>query len=283
VPAPSDEGKSWLLFARAKAAGDLGHFEKASKLYRSANELMRVRSRFDFAGHGQMLQGMKIGFSGMAPPPASVGSDHHPIMILGASRAGKSLVERLLADGRDAVAFGEHLTWQGALAAAGVGEVALRPLLPEVGAKVAAAYLSKVTARAPEAKVSLGTSPGNLMFAGMFLEALPEGRVVWVRRALRDQVLRIYFKRYNAGNGFAYDFGDITRFLAQFDDMMTHWKMRYGARVIEVRYEDLVTDAAAALAPLGLPVRDLRLSADEIGRWRDYAPFWSDFATLGVA
>jgi hypothetical protein len=65
--------------------------------------------------------------------------------------------------------------------------------------------------------------------------------------------------------------------------MMAHWKTRYGGRVIEVRYEDLVIDPAAALAPLGLPVRDMSLSDGEVGRWRGYAPFWPELAALGTA
>lgn len=274
---PNDEAKSWLLFARAKAEDDLGHFAEAAKLYRTANDLMRPRGRFDFVGHGRMLEGMKAGFSAQVSPTQGTDETHCPIQILGASRAGKSLVERLLADGRDVVAFGEHLTWQGALAAAGVTEVALRPLALDIGAKAAAAY------RRPEAKISLSTSPGNLVFVGMFLDAFPQGRVIWVRRETRDHALRIYFKRYNAGNAFAYDLNDIAKFLAQFDGMMAFWKARYGDRVVEVRYEELIKDAKAALAPLGLPVREMGLSAAEIGRWRDYAPFWPELERLGTA
>jgi tetratricopeptide (TPR) repeat protein len=277
APMPHEEAKSWLLFARGKAEDDLDHLAEAAKLYRTANDLMRGRGRFDFIGHGKMLDQMKAGFSGAVSPTPDGDETHRPILILGASRAGKSLVERLLADGREVVAFGEHLTWQGALAAAGVTEVALRPLPPDVGAGAAAAYSR------PLAKVSLSTSPGNLMFAGMFLDAFPQGRVIWVRREMRDHALRIYFKRYNAGNAFAYDLNDIAKFLIQFDGMMAHWKARYGERVVEVRYEKLIEDPKAALAALGLPVREVDLSAGEIGRWRDYAPFWPELDRLGTA
>ena len=70
---------------------------------------------------------MKAGFA--ASPPAEENEEtDRPILILGASRAGKSLVEHLLSDGRDVIGFGEHLTWQSALAAVGVTDVALRPL-----------------------------------------------------------------------------------------------------------------------------------------------------------
>jgi tetratricopeptide (TPR) repeat protein len=278
VVSQTDEAKSWLWFARAKARDDIGDFATAATLLSEVNALMRTRDRFDLAAHGKMLNAMQAGFAAAPIDETTVGHDGHlPILILGASRAGKSLVERLLADGKEVVPFGEHLTWQGALAAAGVTDVALRPLSPSIGAAVAKAY------RRLEVKVSLSTSPGNLLFAGMFLDAFPQGRVIWMRRDTRDHALRIYFKRYNAGNAFAYALGDIMQFLAQFDGLMSFWKARYGDRVVEVRYEELVTDAKAALAPIGLPVRDMDLSAAEIGRWRDYAPFWPELAGLGTA
>ncbi len=274
----TDEAKSWLWFARAKARDDIGDFATAAQLLREVNDLMRSRARFDLEGHGRMLDAMKAGFASMGrSEPVVETAEDRPILILGASRAGKSLIEHLLSGGPGVAAFGEHLTWQGALAAAGVTDVALRPLSPSVGLKVAAAY------RRPQAKVSLSTSPGNLLFVGMFLDAFARGRVIWVRRDARDQALRIYFKRYNSGNAFAYDLADIAKFLNQFDSMMAFWKTRYGDRVVEIHYEELVSDAKAALTPLGLPVRDINLSEAEIGRWRDYAPFWPELERLGTA
>lgn len=276
-----EEARSWLLFAHAKALDDTGKHGEAFAQFTAANRIMGRRWSFDLTGHAQMLDAIKTGFPIPGAEPLG-GGGHVPVFVTGLSRSGKSLVERLLSTGLEVASLGERANWQRAVASIptedGAPPLELVALDPERAGEVAEAYLSLVTAQAPDARLSLSTSPGNLPFVGMFLDAFASAKVIHCRREFRDMVLRIYFKRYAGGNGFAYDLAHIAEFIRQYEGLMDHWRRRHGDRIIEIDYADLVGDPAAAHARLrahcGLspaPAPEVDFSTAEIGHWRNYA------------
>jgi len=85
--------------------------------------------------------------------------------------------------------------------------------------------------------------PANFLYVGLIHLALPQARIIHVRRDQRDTCLSCYSKLFSAPQDFSYDFGELGRYYRQYDSLMTHWRKTLPAgRMLEVRYEDVIGD-----------------------------------------
>ena len=87
--------------------------------------------------------------------------------------------------------------------------------------------------------------PGNFHYAGFIARALPEARIVCLRRHPLDTVLanfRNLFAISSRYYDYSYDLMDIARYYARFDRLMAFWREALPGRILEVGYEDLVAD-----------------------------------------
>jgi hypothetical protein len=87
--------------------------------------------------------------------------------------------------------------------------------------------------------------PLNFLYLGLIRKALPNARLVCLRRDPMDTCLSNYrqlfatnFKHYH----YSYDLLDCGRYYLRFDGLMQHWRERMPGAVLEVHYEDLVAE-----------------------------------------
>jgi len=139
-------------------------------------------------------------------------------------------------------------------------------------------------------------TPGNFLHLGLIHAALPEARIIHMRRHPVDTCLSIYFQHLEAFHTYACDLGDLAHFYGQYQRLMQHWRATLpGSAMLEVAYEDLVADTEACsrqmLEFIGLPWDPICLdfhrtertiltasksqvrqtiSSSAIGRWRAY-------------
>ena len=109
---------------------------------------------------------------------------------------------------------------------------------------------------------------GNAPYIGPLSAALPNAKFVLVRRNPRAICLSIFQNRFNTfGHAYAMDLEDLAHHYVAFDQLMTHWKSVMGPELIEVRYEDLVTDpdyqTRKLIADLDLPWDEACLSPEK--------------------
>ena len=157
--------------------------------------------------------------------------------------------------------------------------------------------------------------PLNFLYAGFIAEALPNAKIVCLRRNPMDtcwsnfkHLFATNFSYYN----YSYDLLDTAAYYLQFDALMAHWAKVLPGRVLEVQYESLVDDlegeARRVIAHLGLAwspdclnfhENDAAVATpsaaqvrrpiykDAVGRWRRYAdhlkPVAAFFAANGVS
>jgi hypothetical protein len=102
--------------------------------------------------------------------------------------------------------------------------------------------------------------PLNFFYAPLIRRALPNAKIICLRRNALDSCLSNYRQLLTTGFSYydyAYDLLDTGRYYVLFDDLARHWRATLESHYIEVRYEDVVEhtegEARRLLAFCGLP------------------------------
>ncbi len=92
--------------------------------------------------------------------------------------------------------------------------------------------------------------PLNVLYAGLIHRALPNARIVCLRRDPMDVCLSNFRQLFATGFSYydyAYDLEDVARYYVGFDRLVAHWRRTLPAdRFTEIAYEDLVADQEGA-------------------------------------
>ena len=283
----SDDERIYLLFALGKAHDDIGLYDKAFAYYGEANQEMARRADYDITTHTDKVAAIERTFAEAREPVAGGGEGGAkvPVFAIGMSRTGKTLVESLLTRHDGVHGAGESLELAGAL-----GRVLENHSIPQIFPQcmhflsdaqieeIGETYMERISQDAPEARFFVNTSPANYQYLGLIVRALPAARIVFCRRDPRDTCLYVYFSRYRHDNRHSYELPALGAYYADFHRLMAHWTRLFGARILSIRYEDLVADPGAAAARVyglcgleGDAAAPLAaFTAREVGHWRHY-------------
>ncbi len=214
-----------------------------------------------------------------APVNAAPGEPaEDPIFIFGLPRSGTTLVERIVSSHPSVVSAGEPMDiaiLTRKLAGAPTRELIDGPtfsgLQPSDVPRLGSAYLASLRARVGPAARFTDKTPLNFLYAGLINAALPDARMVCLRRHPVDSCLAIFRQVFATGfvyYDWVYSLEATARFYLGFDALMSHWRATLPAdRFIEVAYEDIVADhegeARRLMAWLGLPWNDAVLAFHE--------------------
>jgi len=87
--------------------------------------------------------------------------------------------------------------------------------------------------------------PLNFLYLGFIRQTMPEARIICVRRNPADTILSnfrqlfaIDFSHYQ----YHYDLEDTARYYLQFHQLMQHWQSLYGDQLLQVSYDQLVSE-----------------------------------------
>jgi hypothetical protein len=114
----------------------------------------------------------------------------------------------------------------------------------------------------------LDKTPVNFLYLGLIAAALPNARVIHLRRNPMDVCYAMYKTLFRMAYPFSYDLGDLARYWIGYDRLMRHWREVFPAsRLLEIDYEDLVANQEARSRELvqfaGLPWQDACLSFEK--------------------
>jgi hypothetical protein len=84
--------------------------------------------------------------------------------------------------------------------------------------------------------------PGNVQWAGLIAKALPQAKILHIRRDWRDTCWSCYRQNFAEGQNFSYKLDSLKYFYTQYARIIQHWQELFPERILEVRYEDLVDD-----------------------------------------
>jgi hypothetical protein len=80
----------------------------------------------------------------------------------------------------------------------------------------------------------------NYLYVGAIRNALPQAKLLLVRRAPIDSCFAMYRTLFGVAYPFSYDFEDLARYYAAYERLVAHWRDSCGEAMHEVEYEELV-------------------------------------------
>lgn len=252
-PGVDDRARLFLGYALGKELDDLGRFDEAFHWFHEAARTRRRHLSYEIAADERKLERIRQTFSADAVRAARHGIDSsRHVFVVGLPRSGTTLVERILLGLAGVRSNGETENFSRALLAASPSDS--RDVFARAAAAdpaIVAAGYERLAAAGDAAAAIVEKLPMNYLYLGAIHRALPQARLVLVRRSPLDSCFAMYRTLFGDAYPFSYDFEELARYYAAYEALIEHWRAAFGERIHEVCYEDLVRDPArmgAALA-----------------------------------
>lgn len=303
-PKISEEERSQLYFALAKAYDDMGEAEKAFAAAEHGNAIERRKGKYDPATISLLADRSIATFTqAFFEERRFFGSASDlPILIVGLPRSGTTLVEQIVASHPQVFGGGELMVLPD-LAADLQRLTRVKKPYPEGAAqldepavlRLAGEYLRHLRGLGGSAAHVTDKMPFNFFRLGFMALLLPKARVIHCRRDPLDVFLSGYFLKFRRPIPYTCDHTEFARYFRDYRRLMEHWRRVLPSAMLEVDYEELVADqeevSRRIISFCGLewddaclefyksqrPVRTgsnvqvrLPVYADSVGRWRSY-------------
>jgi hypothetical protein len=314
------EEQTALHFALAKMFADNADYKQSFRHLLDGNALKRKQVHYDESATLAANDDLRATFTtellaanrGVGEPSAV------PVFVVGMPRSGSTLVEQLLSSHPKVFGAGEIADFFDAAVEVGGANLEalhfsrenskiLRDQLRQIGAD----YMKRIGRAAPAAERIVDKTLDNFRLLGLIHLALPNARIIHIRRDPVDTCVSCFSKLFvDANVSYAYELAELGRYYRSYDAVMAHWREVLPPNVmLDVQYEDLVANieeqARRMIAHYGLewdarclnfhlterPVRTASavqvrqpIYKTSVGQWRKYEPFLSSLlSALGPA
>jgi Flp pilus assembly protein TadD len=252
VDAQEPTARLRLGYALAKELEDIGQADQALATLRATNASHRRALAYTFDRDAAAFDAIEAAWPLPPTAPEAAASDA-PIFVIGMPRTGTTLVDRILSSHPNVESAGELQAMPLAVKKA-AGTRTPTVLDPETIAAAASGDMADIgrdfLRRAANHRRNPGLRftdkfPGNFQYLGFIARALPQARIVCLRRHPMDTVLSNFRNLFAVGShyyDYSYDLLDIAAYYLRFDRLMALWREVLPDRLIEVRYEELVAD-----------------------------------------
>ena len=241
----SQSDRIFICFALAKVYEDIGKQDELFKVLHEGNQLRKKELKYSIEKSENHNSIIKKLFNSSPKPLSNQASTIRPIFIVGMLRSGTSLVEQIISSHHDVYGAGElkNLTQ--------IIIPILREHLTDDKKKLSKKTFLSIRKQYFESLSSFNTSenvitdkwPLNFRSIGFILSAIPEAKIIHLKRDARATCWSIY-KHYfsDTGNGWAYNFDDLAEFYKLYSEIMRYWHEMFPGKVYDISYEDLTTN-----------------------------------------
>ncbi len=244
------ESRSKLGFACGKVLDDLGQIDKAFECIHEANAIRHQQAHYDADTELAHLEAVMASYTPDVVRHTSGLEDRTPIFIVGMPRCGSTLVEQILAAHPDVSPRGETGFFEETLLRAGqsMGQVLtlehMAAMPDEALHELGVSYLGLLRDQEHQIRHLTDKTLSNIRLIGAIHKALPEARIIHVRRHPLDTCWSIY-RHHLLGAMFDYghNLGELGYYYRMYLRLMQHWRDVLPANVMyELDYEQLVAD-----------------------------------------
>jgi len=267
-------------FALGKAMEDKKDYEQAWHYYDTGNQRQRMTVEHEPSEMEKRQAAIKMAFDAQfLSERAGVGFDvRDPIFIVGLPRSGSTLVEQILAShsqvegtselpvlGRITESIGRYRT-DGIRYPEGVRDLRDKDLRAYGKQYIEESRRHRVT----EKPLFTDKLPNNFPMVGFAHLILPNATIINTRRHPFDTCLGAYKQLFGQGQNFTYDMLDLAHYYQQYDAMMKHWHAVLPGKILDVQYEETVSDLEGQVCRIlehcGLPFEESCLRFHETER-----------------
>jgi tetratricopeptide (TPR) repeat protein len=295
--------QAFLYYGLGKELEDLEDWDNAFEAFDRGAKARRSTIDFDEAAEIEMFEAFSKTFTRDWMSSGGSGhDDRSPIFVVGQPRSGTTLIERIITSHSSVYSAGElkqfghcvrrlcdyrepkHQSARLAGLAANIDPQQLGRSYMQVTAKL----------RGPLPRF-VDKLPPNYLYIPLILKALPNAKIVHLRRGAMDACFASYKQLFADAYPHSYDQAEMARHHARYYHLMATWRERFGERFFDISYEDTTRDlephARALIDFLELPWEDACLEFHKqsapvttasavqvrqpvhtrsIGRWRRY-------------
>jgi predicted Zn-dependent protease len=261
----TDEDRLHLHFALGKAFEDASQYEVSFQHYAEGNRLGRKLRRYSAQHNARFVERTKAVYSSeLLRQRATAGcSAPDPIFIVGLPRAGSTLVEQILASHSMVEATMElveiislahrlgRFDDSTAKDGAALYPETVASLAPERLRQLGEDYIARTRVhRKTDAPFFIDKLPNNCLHVGLIALALPNAKIIDVRRHPLGCGFSVFKQHFARGQGFSYSLEDIGQFYRRYVELMAHFDQMLPGRVHRIYYEALVENTEAEVRAL---------------------------------
>ena len=240
--------KTRLSFALAKVNKDLGNIDEYFKYLNEGNKLRKEELNYSFDQsknfHAEII---KLFNSPQPPINNKISSNYQeikPIFIVGMPRSGTTLVEQIISSHPSVYGAGELLAIRKIISP--ILENHLRnnndSLSEQDLLKIRQQYLDTLSNLGADEKIITDKMPVNFRLIGFILSAIPEAKIIHIKRDAIATCWSNYNHFFTAGNGFSFDQEDLVKFYVLYKEIMEFWNKLFPNKIYNMSYEELTTN-----------------------------------------
>lgn len=240
-------GEIPLGYALAKELEDLGDYAESFKYLTLAARRRKLQLSYRVAEDVATIDHIIRVFDAAYFARSSQGYESaRSIFVLGLPRSGTTLVDRILSSHTEVKSLGEIRDFALALIRLTHGAANRLALVEKTAgldpAALGLAYDQSIVGYGASASRLIDKTPLNFLYLGLIHSALPNARVLHLRRHPMDSCFAMYKTLFQAGYPFSYDLDDLAEYYIAYDRLMAHWRAIIPQAFLDVDYEALVVD-----------------------------------------
>lgn len=249
---PADHpGRVALGYALAKEYEDLQEHSLSFSALQAAANCRRQRLAYRVEGDVAAMARIREVFDAEAlaqPRPAATPGDPS-LFVLGLPRSGTTLVDRILCSHSQVKSLGEINSFAFALMSQANGPGDKLAMINRSArldfVRLGNDYRTALGSYGVQAGLLLNKTPSNYLYLGLIHLALPDARVVHLRRHPLDSCYAMYKTLFRMGYPFSYSLEDLGHYYLAYHRLMAHWRALIPGSFHEVDYESLVQEQEA--------------------------------------
>ena len=236
--------KKNLCFALAKVYEDLGENEKFFKFLNEGNNLRKQELNYSFASSNNFHLSLLKAFK--SPPKIITQNEKNkstirPIFVLGMPRSGTTLVEQIISSHHEVYGGGELNNLKKFATPIFLDQANSNKKIinDEDILSLRNSYLDSLSELNCQEKILTDKMPINFRLIGFILSAIPEAKIVHVKRDARATCWSNYKHYFSSGNGFTFDQEDLSKFYGLYKEIMDFWHKLFPNKIYDLNYEKL--------------------------------------------
>ena len=236
----TEEQRCHLSFALAKAFEDFNDLDQSFSYLTIGNMLRKKQLNYNIKKDFLLFDSLKNTYPVLKksiPEKFAASNNPTPIFILGMTRSGTSLVEQIVSSHSNVAGGGEldYVTKFGSVYSTGLSKLNTDAIL--VFRK---RYLSAIKQHVNGRSMVTDKMPENFKHIGLILSALPEAKIIHVKRnpaATCWSNYKHYFPTKGLGHCYALD--DLVIYYQLYQELMQFWQEQFGNRIYNLDYDSL--------------------------------------------